>query len=89
MQVMDKEGMKDVLNPESIQALLNDQELLAALRDPAVMRMAQEVMKDPAKANEYGTDPAVKKAIQKVQTFLAAQSKTGANRDWGGKGGSE
>ena len=63
-------------------------------KKPEYIGMTQQEILDEwerinREANEYGTDPAVKKAIQKVQAFLAAQSKTGANRDWGGKGGSE
>eukprot|EP00290_Baffinella_frigidus_P007675 CAMPEP_0180130908 /NCGR_PEP_ID=MMETSP0986-20121125/8129_1 /TAXON_ID=697907 /ORGANISM="non described non described, Strain CCMP2293" /LENGTH=234 /DNA_ID=CAMNT_0022070733 /DNA_START=31 /DNA_END=735 /DNA_ORIENTATION=+ len=78
--VMDqRDALKDALNPESIQALLQDQELLAALRDPAVMRMAQEVMKDPSKTGEYAADPAVRKALDKVQAFLTAQKKGGSS----------
>lgn len=70
-RVFNKDAL-GALDKEKLEAMLQDQELMAALRNPAVLKMAQDVLKDPTQMDKYSGDPDVMTAIQKVKDFLKA-----------------
>ena len=69
-RIFDEELKQKLSQKEKVEKMLQDQELMAALRNPEVMAMAQQVLKDPSSADSFKNDPEVSKAIEKVQQFL-------------------